>query len=684
MKKQSKSLLSHQNSGTSALQRAAHRLAGGHPRQALKILEAALKHHHDDARLYNMAGDCAIVAGDSVRAERYWLQTVRLNPSAAAPHFNLGLLYARSHRNEDARTCYQKAISLDPGNVAACNNLGLLWERFHRFDEAERCYRQAIALNPQYSEAHTNLGVLLAARHQDDEAERCYRQAIAVNPHNAEALANLAALLTAQKRYEEAECCYIEAITLSPGNSKTRSNLGILLADQKRYTEAEHCYRSAISLDPRNAEAYSNLGLVLEQGMQEEEAERCQRIALELNENSAQIHSNLANLLANRKNGAAEAEAHYLEAVALSPNSAYAYSNYAVFLTNQKRYALAEQYFRTALNIDPDYPLARLNLGFLLLSEGRFAEGWLYHESRYDPKLPGDGVSLAKLPGSQIPAPKLPFPPWRGEPLEGKTLLVWQEQGFGDEIQFCRYLPQLKKQWRLRITCVCKTPLKHVMETLEGVDDVLALGELTEIQEHDYWTVPLSIPFYLYPYMPEIPDRIPYLKAILPRIALWKPRLPDHGFRLGLMWRGNPHHHNDIERSLPDISVLEPLWSIPGVSAISLQKGVAVENKALSVCSLGQDIADFADTAAILTQLDLFITVDTAAAHLAGALGTPCWVLLPAYRTDWRWLHDRGDSPWYPGVMRLFRQSERGDWSRVIEDVRVALTELIKREKHEG
>ena len=673
MKKPPNPLPLNRDSGNSELQRAADFLACGRPQQALEILEAALKGDRGNARLYNMAGDCAIIAGDQARAERYWRQTVRLNPSAATPHFNLGLLYARSHLDEQAKAFYQKAIALDPGNVAAYNNLGLLWERLQRPDDAEQCYRQAVSINPNYSEALTNLGVLLASRRQEGEAEQCCRRAIAANPGNAEALANLAAILASRKCYEEAERCYVEAITLNPGNSKTYSNLGILLADQKRYAEAEHCYRRAISLDAGNAEAYSNLGLVLEQGTREEEAERRQRIALQLNENSAQIHSNLANLISNRKGSAAEAEIHYLKAVALSPDSAYVYSNYAVFLTNQKRYELAEQYFRQALAIDATYPLARLNLGFLLLSEGRFAEGWLHHESRYDPRLPGNGVSLAKLPGSQVPVPELPFPEWRGEPLDGKALLVWQEQGFGDEIQFCRYLPRLKKQWRLRITYVCKTPLKHVMDTLEDVDEVLALSEVSEIHEHDYWTVPLSIPFYFQPYMSEIPGRLPYLEASSQRIAFWKPRLPDNGFRVGLMWRGNPHHHNDIERSLPDISVLDPLRKIPGVCCISLQKGVAVADNDLPICSLGQDITDFADTAAILAQVDLFITVDTAAAHLAGALGKTCWVLLPAYRADWRWLHDRSDSPWYPGVMRLFRQSDRGDWSPVIEEVRKAL-----------
>ena len=242
----------------------------------------------------------------------------------------------------------------------------------------------------------------------------------------------------------------------------------------------------------------------------------------------------------------------------------------------------------------------------------------------------------------------------------------------------------MKKKWGVHhITYVCKAPLKRLMETLQEVDTVIAFNEIgSDIQPHDYWTLPLSIPLHWKGETGTFRTRIPYLKALPERIAFWKPHLPSDGFRVGLVWRGNAKHHNDDDRSLPGLSTLAPLWTIPGVQFVSLQTGLGEDeannsSQGQSLLHLGFDIADFSDTAAIVDQLDLLICVDTAVAHLAGALGKACWVLLPAYRTDWRWLRERSDSPWYPGIMRLFRQTNRGDWTPGIEDVRKALSRAV-------
>ncbi len=642
--------------------------ACGQVQEALEAAEAALKIDCKNADLHNIAGVCAVALGDHARAEHYWRQTIRLNPDASGACFNLGLLCARSQRDDAAKEFYRKAISIDPGNAGAYNNLGLLFARQKQEDKAEYWYRKAIALNSGNSDTYTNLGVLLSAGGKDDEAEQCYRTAIEQDQSNAEAYSNLGVLLAAHKQNDEAKACYLKAISLNPGNAAAYSNLGILLAGCKKIDEAEHCHRKAIALDPDNSMAYTNLGLVLEIRMRDEEAEQCHRKAAKLNPGSAEIHSNLAGLLASR--GSPEAEDHYLQAIALSPESAYPYSNMGVFLTNLNRDTEAERRFRQALVIDPSYQLAHLNLGFLLLSQGRFDEGWVHHESRYSHGLPDSG----------IPLPDLPYPKWRGEPLTGKSLLVWLEQGLGDEIQFCRYLPELKKKWGVRhITYVCKSSLKRLMETLDGVDTVIGANErVSDMQPHDYWTLPLSFPLYWKGEAGTFPARIPYLKALPERINHWKPLLAIDGFRVGLVWRGNAKHHNDDDRSLPGLSILAPLWSVPGVRFVSLQKGPGENDagnppKGRPLLQLGPDIADFSDTAAIIERLDLVISVDTAVAHLAGALGKACWVLLPAFRTDWRWLRGRSDSPWYPGAVRLFRQTRRGDWAPVIEAVRKAL-----------
>lgn len=192
--------------------------------------------------------------------------------------------------------------------------------------------------------------------------------------------------------------------------------------------------------------------------------------------------------------------------------------------------------------------------------------------------------------------------------------------------------------------------------------------------EFDYWCYPLSLPLHFETTLDNLPAKIPYLSAPPDRIELWSTRLPQSKVRIGLVWKGRPTHKNDANRSLPSLTILAPLWDIPGIAFVSLQKGAGEEEAVASpanqpVTHLGSEIGDFADSAAILSQLDLLICVDTAMAHLAGALGVPCWVLLPDYGTDWRWLEGRTDSPWYPQVMRLFRQNGNGDWNDVVARV---------------
>ncbi len=215
------------------------------------------------------------------------------------------------------------------------------------------------------------------------------------------------------------------------------------------------------------------------------------------------------------------------------------------------------------------------------------------------------------------------------------------------------------------------------MDTLIGYDEQI------EASGRDYWTPPLSIPHYCHTRLDTIPATIPYLRAVPERIAQWQPLLPAEGIRVGLVWKGNPQFENDAERSIHAPDLLAPLGSVPDVRCISLQKGAGEEEAehppaGLPLIHLGSQIQDFADAAAIIASLDLVICVDTAIAHLAGALGRPCWVLLPDYKTDWRWLTGRSDSPWYPGTMRLFRQPEMGNWAAVIAEVRIALAEFAR------
>jgi Flp pilus assembly protein TadD len=432
-------------------------------------------------------------------------------------------------------------------------------------------------------------------------------------------------------------------------------------------TGAEGAFRRVLQLHPGFAQAHANLGLLLDLEGRADAAEACYRRALELNPSLVQTHTNLGALLAARKRHA-EAEETYERALRLVPGHPGALSNLGVLLAELKREAEAERCYRAALAAAPEHRSASFNLGSLLLRQGQYEEGWLRLESRdWHSPLEGDLVR---------------FPRWQGEPLEGKSILIAAEGGHGDMIQFCRYAALIKKRGAARVSIFCHPGLIGLFARLEGVDEVLTSGSSPPAAGWDYWTLPLSLPHLFHTTLDTIPADLPYLTAEPGQIAHWGSVLgkPWWDLGVGLVWKGNPRFERDADRSLTSLSVLASLKNVPGIRFISLQKGpdeeVAAVHGSLPLVNLGPQIADFAQTAAVLMNLDLLITVDTAVAHLAGALGKPCWLLLSDCAAEWRWLKDRPDSPWYPRVLRLFRQKDPGDWAPVIADVATALTAL--------
>lgn len=430
---------------------------------------------------------------------------------------------------------------------------------------------------------------------------------------------------------------------------------------------AEAALRQAIAQAPALAEAHANLGLTLEKMARWTEAENYYREALTLAPWNIQIHLNFGTFLAGRQR-CAEAEALYRQALTLDPTAPALWSNLGIALAYAKREAEAEQCYRTAMEMDPDYAKAPFNLAYLLLRQGRYAEGWQHLESRdwY--------AGLASF---------LPFPRWQGEPLAGKSILIGCEAGHGDMLQFCRYAAQVKAAGAVRVSILCQPGLKRLFATLPGADEIIGLDEPLPNRPWDYWVPPLSLPFHFKTTVDTIPAALPYLAATPADSAHWAGVIGSSGdgLRVGLVWQGNPRFENDAERSLGSLDLLAPLGDIPEVRYFSLQKGVGEAEAAqplagLALTDLAPGISDFADTAAIVANLDLVITVDTAVAHLAGALGRPCWVLLPDFLTDWRWLAERSDSPWYPGALRLFRQAAGAGWPVVIAEVKAALQAL--------
>jgi len=440
----------------------------------------------------------------------------------------------------------------------------------------------------------------------------------------------------------------------------------IALADGQ-VAAAENHLRQALALQPDFAEAHANLGWVLEQRGDVEGAEHAYRQALCLNPQQAQMHLNLGALLADQRRND-EAEACYRHALEIDPASAAALSNLGALLACQRRDDAAEQCYRTALALDPEHRSSHFNLSYLLLRAGRFAEGWQHFERR---------DWYAQFEG------RFNCPRWRGESLAGKSILVGVEAGHGDMIQFCRYAQELKARGARHVSLLCHNALGRLLASAPGVDAVLPIDQPIPDGGWDLWTPLLSIPCLSHTDAESIPATLPYLHADEFQIACWAERLSGVAagthLRVGLTWKGNPRFENDAQRSLPSLATLRALTDLPGVAFFSLQKG-AGEHEAVSepgIYDLAPYIHDFADTAAAIMNLDLVISVDTAVAHLAGALGKCCWVLLPDYKTDWRWLNARSDSPWYPDVMLLFRQPSMAAWDPVVLQVREALATYL-------
>jgi len=305
---------------------------------------------------------------------------------------------------------------------------------------------------------------------------------------------------------------------------------------------------------------------------------------------------------------------------------------------------------------------------------GRLEEAWVYHEVRYAMRTPG---AMPAFPETAVAAKH-----WQGEPLEGCSLLVWPEQGFGDQIQFCRYLSLLRELGPSQLTLVCSKPLLQLFRTLDGPHAVLSSEEgASALQQHDFWVPMLSLPLRFATGLHNVPASVPYLFAEAGLTQTWGEQLASAaaGLRVGIAWRGNSRHANDSDRSLPSLATLRPLWDVPGISFVSLQKIVPADepwpNPDQPLLPLGTQMGGFEDTAAIIAGLDLVMTVDTAVAHLAGAMNKPCWLLLPWRRCDWRWIRGRSDSPWYP-TLRIFRQPARHDWATPVLQAQAALNDF--------
>jgi len=598
-------------------------------------------------------------AGRLTEAERLYRQILAVDSHHADSLHLLGVIGGQTGRHDLAADMIGRAIAINPKAASYHCNLGIALKRQGRLDEAVACFRTALDLRPDYAEPHNNLGIAFQEQARLDEAIAYYRRAIDLDPNYTGAHNNLGNALKAQGRLDEAIACYRKAIDLDPNYPGAHNNLGIALKEQARLDDAVACFRAAIDLNPNYPEAYNNLGIALKEQAWLDEAIACFRKSLDLEPDFPEAHNNLGTVLLEQARPD-EAVACCRKAIDLRPDFPEAHNNLGTALRAQQRLDEAVTCYRRAIDLNPDYTDAHNNLALVLLARGDLEAGWQEYEWRW------------KTPHAIRTRRDFAQPQWRGEPAEGRTLLIHAEQGFGDTLQFCRYAP-LAATGGLVVVLEVPKPLVRLLRGLPGVDQVVVQGEA--LPQFDLHCPMLSMPLALGTAITTIPSAAPYLHAEAAQVAAWRTRLAameNRGPRIGVAWAGNPRTHlpaaaaADRRRSIaPDR--LEPLFDLPGLHFFSLQKDGPAAPKHFPLTDFMNEMGDFADTAALIANLDLVVSVDTAVAHLAAALGKPVW-LLDRFDPDWRWLVGRRDSPWYP-TLRIYRQPHPGDWDAVLAEV---------------
>ena len=617
-------------------------LAIGHHRagqiaDAVQLYDAILAVSPRDGEALHLAGVAAGAQGDPVHAVRLIRQALAVRETADT-WCNLGLSLGQLGRHAEAIDGYHRALAVAPDHVAALNNLGVSLDALRRFPEAVDAYQRAIDAAPGYAAALGNMGNTLLAMGRPDEARDAYERALVHEPGRPRAM--LGKALRALGRGAEATAAFRHDAERRPDDPQALNGLAAALSDQAG-APADDAAAAAQRLD-RWGEAVTTCHRVLALRPDDPEALRTLGVALAALDRLE------------------ESEAALRQALALLPAEASGYHNLAVTLQAQHRPVEALAVLDLAAALDPGNAQIHHQRATILLRLGRFAEGWEAYEWRFQIGQTSD--VHAKFADRAL---------WRGEPLDGRTILLMPEQGFGDAIQFVRYAALVAARGG-RVLLGVEPPLARLWAGLPGVAALVPLGEA--LPPFDVYCPLLSLPRVFETDLASLPAAIPYLTADAGSVSHWR-QLLGHGapgLRVGIVWAGNPAHPTDQQRSLP-LAALAPLWDLPGIVWFSLQVGpqAAALGPGAKLVNLAPQLTDFAETAAAIMALDLVIAADTAVAHLAGALGKPVWVLLPSI-ADWRWLVTGESSPWYP-TMRLFRQDARRSWQPVIAAVVAAL-----------
>lgn len=572
-------------------------------------------------------------AGRVAEAEDIYRRILGADPEYADAMQLLGVLAAQTGRVESAVRRLRLAVALRPDSAGGWSNLAGAEQSAGAVEPAVRLYGHALRLMPELADAHASRSAALRRLGRHDAALAAAGQALVLAPDHVDALVNRAAVLLSQGDSQAAECCARRSLRLNGRSAVAHATLAAALAAQRLWTDAEAAARNSLAADRNHGEAWEVLGAVLAK--------------LGRFPESLDAFADAARLRPGPSLWAARGTA--LIAMARPDEAA----------TDFER-ALAERHQDAGLH---------WNLGFARLMAGDYAGGWpefdwRRHDSRAEP-----------------PWRRFSQPTWQGEALEGRTILLYAEQGLGDTLQFLRYVPLVAARGG-RVVLEVQPSLLPLMAGVVGPAQVIARGD--PLPAFDLECPLMSLPRAFATVVDDVPATVPYLRADPARVALWRERLAAaEGLRVGLVWAGNPRFPGDDQRS-PRLAGLRGLLDVPGCRFYGMQMGPGRADLAEAAMpgnftDLAPEIADFADTAAIMANLDLVVSSCTGPAHLAGALGLPLWVALP-FSADWRWMAGRDDSPWYP-TARLFRQPAPGDWRSVAGRMAAELAALVQRFK---
>jgi tetratricopeptide (TPR) repeat protein len=541
-------------------------------------------------------------------------------------------------------------------------NEGIEHHIARRFDQAVGRYSRVAETVPDYGDAWRLLGVVALQTGDNAAARRLLKRAIRIDPKDAAAYSALGSVNEAEGKLDEAYAAYATACAIDQTQATAFVGFTRVANGLGRATEVIAMAGPAVARGTVDAGLLREVGAAHLKLGNYAEAEAPLLASLRMAPHAdAYANLSITYVLMHRADAAIEAFEKALELDPAHPalTGEQAYCNIGVMYQAAGRSAKAISAYEAALALRPDFAEAHTNLAYSLLVCGDFARGW--EEYAWIWRRPATRSSYPYFDRATV---------WNGEPFAGRELLITREHGFGDAIQMARYLPAVKARGG-RVVLEVSPALLPLFSSLPDVDELRAVDDVSFRRNDVDLFVPLmGLPRAFGTDVTSIPAPIPYLRASDERVEIWRPRLDSPApLRVGIVWAGNPKHPNDRYRSC-DLDDFAPLGALKGIAWFGLQKGRDEERRScgpLTLDPLGVEIGDFADTAAILTHLDLVIAVDTSIVHLAGAMGKPVWTLLP-FSPDWRWMIERGDSPWYP-TMRLFRQPRVGDWAPVVAEV---------------